>query len=478
MSFSHQVSIGPEFFKKAFYDYANRYWAFVREILQNSIDCGSNKIEIEVVGDGTLTSVRVRNNGTPMTKEILLEKLLSLGSSGKGFTGTVGGFGKAKEILYFAHQQYSIHTGNHVVMGSGAGYNYNGQNPYVHGTESFVTWEDNVKDELLRAFRRYITLVSPEKGITFQVNGEKVRPSFGQGEYNRDLGDWSKVYTLKANKNLLLVRVNGVPMFTQECAYKHTVIIELNSSKSLTSNRDGLRYTPHTDLTKFLAVLAVDKRTALVRENAEYIHYRGPHLGIKKGSKEVSIQDFLDQMAGVVACSTVFEGADHANVTPKLGILTDIKSEQADDCPMTVNFYIKNCLAKEVPDPFKPATFSDNSKWLVEAWARCLVKLHEDHRLDMPFSVGFIFDKETIAQCEQSQERGLVYFINPALLKGSVYGQRFKKKDRYTLLATAAHEFVHGGLKQGYHDEDFASSLTDTMAFIFKHMTEFNKCLS
>ena len=46
--FANTVTIGPEFFAKAFHDYSDRHWAFVREVLQNSLDCGSTTIAVGV----------------------------------------------------------------------------------------------------------------------------------------------------------------------------------------------------------------------------------------------------------------------------------------------------------------------------------------------------------------------------------------------------------------------------------------------
>src|SRR5262245_12122396 len=100
--YAQSVTIGPEFFTKSFNDYRDQFWAFAREIMQNSLDCGATAIDITVVEvpDDDQTLVVVRNDGAPMTRDILVGRLLSLGSSGKDFQGAVGGFGKAKEILY------------------------------------------------------------------------------------------------------------------------------------------------------------------------------------------------------------------------------------------------------------------------------------------------------------------------------------------------------------------------------------------
>src|ERR1700676_1725123 len=97
---SRTVKIGNSFFAGAFRDYSNWLFAWTREILQNSIDApGSDLIEVTIETIDGNTKVRVSNNGQPMSKEILCDKLLALGESGKtGQVGAVGGFGKAKEI--------------------------------------------------------------------------------------------------------------------------------------------------------------------------------------------------------------------------------------------------------------------------------------------------------------------------------------------------------------------------------------------
>src|SRR5207237_5940442 len=83
LGYASSVTIGPEFFGKSFNDYRDKYWAFAREIMQNSIDCGSRSIDISIreMPDDDATLVVVRNDGEPMTEDILVGKLLSLGSS-------------------------------------------------------------------------------------------------------------------------------------------------------------------------------------------------------------------------------------------------------------------------------------------------------------------------------------------------------------------------------------------------------------
>ena len=63
--------IGREFFAKAKADYADWRWSWVREISQNSMDCGSNRIDVTIERDGANTQIAVSNDGQPMTQDIL-----------------------------------------------------------------------------------------------------------------------------------------------------------------------------------------------------------------------------------------------------------------------------------------------------------------------------------------------------------------------------------------------------------------------
>jgi hypothetical protein len=270
--YAQSVTIGPEFFVKSFNDYRDRYWAFAREILQNSIDCGSTAIDIKVteVPQEDCTLAIVRNDGAPMTREILVGKLLALGSSGKDFRGAVGGFGKAKEILYFAHRSYTIASGTYRVSGSGAGYDLD-EGPFFHGTRSAVAWGGLVAEPLRAQFRRFIELCD-RRQCRFTLDGEAIRPRLPRFHSERSLvhegKEWAQLGVCKFEENLLLVRIGGLPMFTERSTFKRTIVLELTgqSSERLTANRDGLRYPFSSKLRELITQLAVDRRSALKRE--------------------------------------------------------------------------------------------------------------------------------------------------------------------------------------------------------------------
>jgi hypothetical protein len=485
MSYAHSVTIGPAFFKKAFNDYGNKFWAFGREIMQNSIDCGSTHIDVLIARNCEDTRVIVQNDGEPMDHDTLVNKLLSLGESGKDFrAGAVGGFGKAKEILYFAHKEYAIMSGDWHARGSGAGYNLTPSPMHLHGTNSNVLWAGDVESELKWAFERFVKYCGTGRRVTFTLNGEKLRPQVGTLELARTLDHegepWAEVWLGKGPRGQMAVRVGGVPMFTLHVDYKGFVAIELlgTSAQRLTSNRDGLRYPYDSQLSEFITTIAVDKRTAFLLEKAEYRIIPGTKL--RRPTPPPEPAEARDAVrVGEVAVSALVDTPE-----PKggAGILayavSEVRSERVG--LLGHEFVIKNCVRKPVPGAYDPESlkFSDYSHWCVRAWAGCLVELYDLFAVDDPFSVGFVFSDSCEAQSESGDERGQVYYLNPCHVRKRGHSKRYGKKVRHRILAVAAHEFIHGALGESYHGEDFAAKYTLVMSQVLANARRFNRHLA
>jgi hypothetical protein len=483
--YAQSVTIGREFFVKSFNDYRDKFWAFAREIMQNSLDCGSTEIYIRIgeCAEDNTTTVVVRNNGEPMSKEVLVNKLLSLGSSGKDFQGTVGGFGKAKEILYFAHKQYKIHSGIWVVEGQGAGYNlYSNPDVYLAGTRSVVIWDGLVGDGLRGKFKRFIELCG-RRSCRFWIDEAPVQSAIPRFMPARPLvhdnDEWAQLGICKFEENLLLVRIAGIPMFVERSDYKRTLVLELqgDSGKRLTANRDGLRFPHSTHLRDLITQLAVDRRSALKREEPVYTRYGGPKLERWKPPQplvDVGDEPMDDSPPICVAASTA--SWEHAG-----GGIQVVPQSRTDRLTSLLahEFITKNCLNRRVPREFDPldVRFSNYSYWLTRAWSGCLVELHTLCDEDDKFSVGFVFSDEVEAEFEKTKEYGRVYFINPAVVRKRSMKHRFRKADRGQLVALAAHEFVHGAKGLSYHGEDFANVLTDVMGIVLNNWRRFARHL-
>jgi hypothetical protein len=482
--FSNSVAIGPEFFTKSVNDYRDKYWAFAREILQNSLDCGSTWIDIRLDEDeaNDRTLVVVTNNGTPMTREIIEGKLLSLGSSGKDFRGAVGGFGKAKELLYFAHHSYAIDSGSWRVVGSGAGYEIE-PGEFLLGTRSAVTWEGTVAGVLRDKFRRFIHLLG-RRGCQFTLDGEAVEPEIPRFRKIRPLEldgvEWANLAAFKHEDNLLVIRIAGLPMFVERSDLRLTIVLELtgDSGSRLTANRDGLKWPYSTRLNDLMVQMAVDRRSALTLEEPVYTRCAGPKLGIDPNS-----QPGARPATPAAGAAGEIRVAARGIEPPDAGGGIRVEVRERREAPMNVlpyEFVVKNCVKRKLPREFDPLDikFSDHAFWLANAWSGCLLELYALHENPGKFSIGFVLSQEVEAESEKSAAYGQVYFLNPCHVTKKAITRRWKKANRGAILATAVHEFVHGALDVSYHGEDFANKQTDVMGMVLNHWRRFARHLS
>lgn len=538
-----QVTIGPEFFAKAKSDYANWRWAIVREFMQNSVDCHSTRIDLNVTEAAGKTTLVVRNDGVPMTEEILVGKFFALGGSGKGFSGTnVGGFGKAKEILCYAHDSYQIRTGSLLAVGSGASYDLTVDAPDFAGTETTVVLDGKWAAELVRHAERFVSLALVKPQI--YVNGKLTDGKLNRGTRRTELS-FGEIYTNKSHSNLLVARIGGIPMFTRYCEYKGCVVLELNGSSEevLNSNRDSLKWDSATELDAFVTELAVDKRKALKAKPTGPIYERfaGKKLGFEKtpdsSSRTFDMRELLQeavatvgtpvrevQLSGSIACETVgtmsipMAGLTEAAVSALLSCGAEATDDYSSGTPtwslnlsteavaaavsagivlaadpepepepvygdLESEFILKNETGRTVPAQYRPESgkFSGYSKKLVRAWAKLILELHRIFEHDAKFSVGFIFDGDagTEAEFESTEEYGNVYYLGPAVLKDGKFTARFHADDKGQLISAAVHEFCHGELGCGHNDR-YSCRITDMFAKILNgdNLAKLRACLT
>jgi hypothetical protein len=514
-----QVKIGPNFFAKVPNDYEDWHWAWVREIMQNSIDApGSDLIDAEFSFDGMNTIVTVSNNGRPMTEDILVNKLLALGESGKDFSEeNVGGFGKAKELLYFTHVEWSVKSGKWLASGSGGEYEIN-PGEYFHGTRSIVVMKGNQVDELKRNFEKFAFWA--QWSGTLYVNGELQETSHRKGSPRRDLG-FAKVYSNRTTKYKMCVRIGGIPMFIQSTAFDKTVIVELKgkSNEVLTANRDGMVRPFRSELAAFVTELAVDKRSALKdrRNGPRYKQYRGTKLCHQRALNVVSVvhDEPVSAPEGTAAIRPVLVGPDQNPVDIDEGEADGVDVIGGDEPQDPVyhvdridqqsvraaafaaaglpeprrhvatlghNFVLKNETDLKIPAYFDPGSgeFSSYSLKLTRFWGRIMLELHRLFDVEDEFSIGFIFDETSEAEHEKG-DYGRVYYLNPCEIveQQSSYSKSFRKRflltDRDRLIMIGLHELVHG-LGMSWHDESYANKLTDMAWKVMKNRKRFNWC--
>lgn len=496
-----QITIGPEFFAKAKNDYADWVWAIVREYYQNSMDAKSSVINTYVDCVDGDTRLIVENDGLPMTEDILIGKLLSLGGSGKDFSGgSVGGFGKAKEILYYSHRSYVIESGEFRVDGCGAQYEI-ARGSFFDGTRSTVIIDGDYVDPIKRAVHRFAEFA--QWGGVLNLNGERLDCNHLKGSRRRDLG-FGVVYTNKSGSNQLVVRIGGIPMFSQYCSCDRLVVVELSgrSNEVLTSNRDGLVYPYRGELSNFITELSVDRRSALRDNSPKYERFDGekfvvnskvsatPARGAASGGVRSNISEILaiyqggdcgssDVTVGGASVGGVEAGGGASVGSVLGGVPFGVLERKFVD--VGSEFVIKNESGLVIPSCYRPdsSSFSAYSYKLIRSWGRVLVRLHQLFDVGDSFAVGFLFG-DSEAQHEVGPF-GRVYYIAPAKIveQKSSSSKSFKKSwkltDRGRLITVAAHEFTHG-IGYSRHDEDFSTRFTDIMGVVMDNRKFFNWC--
>lgn len=483
------IKIGPAFFRKELREYSSWQAAYVREALQNCIDAkGSKSIDITVSTVGQNTRITFANDGVAMDKSDLTDKLLALGESGKNFQGSVGGFGKAKLLLYMAQESYTIKSGGYLVRGIGGEYELSEEPGFLSGTRSEVIIPGNECDRLIQIINRFASFSQWNGNLT--VNGKKLETKLWKGTRRKDF-TWATIYTQKTASGILVVRINGIMMFSKPIAYKDMVLLELTgkSVDTLTSNRDGLLYQQQMELDAFISEIAINKRSALKEAKAtERKSYAGYSL---TGSLTASVlEPKTDKEASNAALATMA----HAIVAARGDETDEVVQAEAEKVInlFQPEFHIKNETGLKIPEWFKPDTFSDYSKRLVSNWISLLVELAVLTGLKKKFAVGFCFneagetgDGESEGEYEVVNGQNVV-FVNPATITNQRGKPRqiktkwkFSANGNWELLALAIHEFVHLEFGHGTtHDEEFAGRQTDLTALVLQNRTLFGRHFS
>ena len=475
------VGVGPSFFKKSFNDYSNWRWAIVREALQNSMDAPHSKnIEVTFQNENGNTVFFWCNDGDPMSEDILINKFMTLGESGKDFqNGAIGGFGKAKELLVMCHLNYEITTGDCFISGSGGNYTLE-KCDYYPGTMTKVTIEGDVV-ELLTFYLTQLLSMSQWHG-SVKVNGKEWIPCFRKGSRRREF-DWGIVYTNKTVRNRLVVRMHGIPMFYRQIDCNgRCVVVELKTGNSdvLQSNRDSLKFEYQQQLNSFIDEITTNNLSALKEDKPIYTCYAGNK--IKLPTPKVEMQRIVSALLNK---SAIFATNKQSNpsLSKQSNLSISKQNPLINKSKIDHEFIIKNSTGMEIPTYYLPSEFSEYSAKLAKTWIQILLTLYELFNKTDEFSVGFVFGEETEAEFDDSQY-GNVYLINPVIIKKQGKSKsrsmtrryKFNAAGRWSIVANALHEFVHGAMCLTTHNELFSSTLTDAIGVVLNEKKRFNHC--
>ena len=486
------ISIGPEFFAKAKNDYQDWRRALIREAMQNGIDAPkSTQVSFDTASDADGNMVLTfANNGTPMTRDELVNKFLALGGSGKNCeSGAVGGFGKAKELLVLGWLSYEIRTGNLLVQGSGANYTIT-ECEYYPGTSTTVVIQKLLSSYLsdeLHAAVEYVATLSQWKGL-ITLNGKAVECGLHRGRLARDLG-WAKAYSNRTMENKLIVRIGGVWMFSRWINSDRCVVVELQgkSLDLMTSNRDGLQSKYNAELNGFIDELTVDKKSALDNKQPVVTIYQGKKLNSGEAQTIPEMQNLLTDGVLLPELFTAQEPTSEAvaaltkDTAPmKYTSRFEIDGVKVQN-PLDHEFLIKNTVGMKVPSCYIPGDMGWYSKKLVKVWARAIITVARLVKFDKDFAVGFILDEDREAEYSSWSDGRLVFYVNPVVIKTSSSSRTMAKRwsfdagRRWALVSVAAHEVVHA-MGYGAHDEYYAGKLTDVVSLCLANRNVFQWC--
>ncbi|EMS78434.1 ATP-binding protein [Desulfotignum phosphitoxidans] len=252
------------FFKMAVKDYYNWRSALIREFIQNSVDAGSKQVNFTFDGEW----LEIRDDGCGMSLDTIETALLTLGGSGK--TGcSVGGIGKAKEILYFAWKNWEVWSKTYAITGSGPQYEIR-DIEHQHGTTSRIRVGDRLGNVKL-LIKDYLDICSINDRITVTYNDLALSETgieYGDKIFNIDgLGD---LYIVDGYRDTgkVIVQSHGLYMFSCYSVLDKCYVfnITLPSYDCLTSNRDSFVGEFQDKFTRMIGKVAIDSESTNLKK--------------------------------------------------------------------------------------------------------------------------------------------------------------------------------------------------------------------
>jgi len=290
-----QMDYSPDYFYKVDRTYSDWKSAWWREAIQNAVDAKSTHVDVGVICEDQkdwrngqyVCEVYVDDDGRGMDQDTLVTKFLRFGGTGKGKGSndedSVGGFGKAKELLILPWLDWSMRTRDFHGYGVGMKRFISVDEPYREGSRLTVHMQkSNEREVVSTSGATQIIDRSYLPHIKFTVSGnygggkvvkEVVKAeASAEGQILKQLS-FGTITLAKCPETsystYLLVRVKGLYMFTQyvyaDIPKGKCMILEVTSpsTTTFTDNRDQLLPAYQNELTVYLNEVVKDSRGAL-----------------------------------------------------------------------------------------------------------------------------------------------------------------------------------------------------------------------
>ncbi len=303
--YSEQIKIPSDFFAKALKEYQNWRFAWIRETIQNSADAGATQIDfqIESINEEQI-KLSVTDNGCGMDITTLRRGFLTLGGSIKDTVANeqaIGGYGYAKHIILFAHQQYQIHSRDCLVSGAGSQYAIEPADDYFHGTHiSVILNQDSPVAGFTRNCRRLVKVYQTIIKIT--LNGEELQSQQDNYDYQVETKLGLLQFSEEDESDVTLwIRMRGLPMFNYylyssgQRGLSGTLDLKGEPTELLTANRDGLNFKSSGELNNLLHEL-INQRQQFKQRNQLNLVFNASSSSLAK-TTQLDEQESVDKEA-------------------------------------------------------------------------------------------------------------------------------------------------------------------------------------
>ena len=453
------ISLSPRFFENELKAYSDWREAFWRELIQNSVDAGCRNISIRFAGSSDEPEVIFRDDGPGMSQETLRDVYFQLGASTKG-AGDIGGFGRARMLTCFAHSSYWVKSRDYMATGCGASFQI-AANPdsFTDGCEVGVRLLNSGGDIAMKS--RLVSFLSTcQLDCRVMVEGEE----FAAWAYRyRKSGELSfaGIHVNRSQPPQILVRVNGVAMFTRWTSAKARIILEIPADVArnvLTSNRDGLRHRYQEEFDRYLEKLSADCNSAVKERFAPLKTFFGQ-----------ATRTIRRKSAATKLCTPLPVPAPHLSIPvplPRLGPPTDVSFEPSGSSLPEFVLYT-DCQSRKLraaAKRFTPQAIAGTRRErLLTGWT-CACEIALGALLDITgggsidFAPGFVFSDDAKAVCISGDGIHSL-LLRPVDENGRSAYSVSAPSTAHQLLAAAAHEAAH--VIHSCHNEDFAATLTE-----------------
>lgn len=247
--------------------------ALIREFAQNSCDAKAKTVEFTFRAGELIVS----DDGKGADAKTIRERVLTPLESFKD-GDSVGGFGKAKELLFFANSKWKIRTRDVEVVGSYLDVlEFKTGLEHAPGFLAVVTLPEGLYKSA-RQHARYFLQSSERPGVSWILDGEQVETEVKRPrKVSKDFG-FAKAYVQRDCTDTRIYYRTGGLLTAHRYGYQPAevgrVVIELvgNSVDLLTPARDNLRLYEHRQaVDAWLNALVTDYRRTLLDDEGDEV---------------------------------------------------------------------------------------------------------------------------------------------------------------------------------------------------------------